>query len=245
MLKIILDYKSQLRLNWPKKATDVLALGQAYVAKEGSLAAGEQLVLPSLAQVTTQVTALQTAITAFSTAKVGKVVASEDRQQALREARPLMEQARDMLKVYYSNNLRQLGEWGFETRQREEDISVLLPYGDNELATVLNAYVTREQSLLETDRLPRPDLNQMIALNNIIQGQGETSRTQFAHRQAYREERDRVAAQLLLTLQVALVNLVYLNGGMLDNKFEEWGYPIVAINQTKPVAGGEKAVTSS
>jgi len=224
--RFTLDPDSPLSYRLPEKIGGILALGRAYIAREQRQPQAQQVVQPPLERVQGLVAALDAAARAFNRARAARNVASQQRQQARDEARPLLIEARDWLALLHRDNLYRLGQWGFETRQSRDKITTRLPYKPADLAANLQAYVAKEQSLPEAERLTRPPLARMAALNDRIQSTEETVRLQQAEREAQRQERDRIAKELLDALRMGLIGLIYQNEGRMDSRFQEWGYDI-------------------
>ena len=242
MLMIKLDAKSDLEVRWPSTPSDIIALGQAYVAHENALDSEERVTMPSLTLVQQTLAQTQAAQAAAVGGEADRAASAEAYRNTLETLRPLLDVAILQLKVSHANNLAELEHWGLETKGGARRVTVIKPRTPQAWADFATAYVTKEQSLSEAERVANPSFAQMSALVTTLQQNAATRQSARNQRTIGVRERANVGARLLDILQVAAgVLLVTRYAGEMSEELVQWGYAIVTrsrrttdTNETPP-----------
>jgi len=116
------DYKTtigqdgKINVRQPSTPKDILAFMPKYVAKETTLAVGEQISTPSLAEMTAHNTAIQAAVTARDAAQAQREAAIDTRGREARKLLYLYQLACGMRVMLTYNGLitNDLENWGFQ-----------------------------------------------------------------------------------------------------------------------------------
>ena len=127
MLSIRLDPTSSLSVRWPESYRAIVALGEAYVAYEGSLPAEAQLKDIPVTAVQTALTEAKAAIAAARSGEQGRASAGELVQQTYAALQPLIDKAYLQLKLNHFDHLSQLEEWGLDTVMDQNGVRVRKP----------------------------------------------------------------------------------------------------------------------
>lgn len=235
MLAIRVDDKGDLEVRWPAKDEQVIALGEAYIARETSLSADQRLSEPELGQVQTALDNTKEAVGMAGSGEVERATAAEAYRQAMEEARPLLELALLRLKSQYAANLAQLEAWGLQTKSGARGVTVLKPDHTKGWAAFLLAYVEREQNLPAEARIADPSLDQMAALAEAVRQNQEQRLNGRTQREIGVKTRSEAVQQLLDLLQLAAVVLVVTRyNRRVMNDLQQWGYEVTARTASRP-----------
>ena len=234
MFTVRLDTKGEFEVRWPSTDSEVITLGELYVAYESSQPVEQQLPSPALASVQAALAQAQTAMQAATSGEMARAAASELYHQGMTTARPLLELIINRLKGKYAEHLAQLELWGLNTKQGSRGVSVTKPKNENEWADFLLAYVAREQSLDSDARVINPALEQMSALATTVQANREGRRSNQTQREISIQARVEAVTKLLGLLQAAaLVLLTTRFESKVKTDLQAWGYDI-ALRVTTP-----------
>jgi hypothetical protein len=228
MLMLRLDVKSDLEVRWPLTDSEIITLGQAYVARESALASDERVATPSLSLIQQTLAQTQAAATAATSGEAERAASAEAYRSALEELRPLLEIAIVKLKAAHVRNLAELEQWGLQTKSGARGITVSKPSSAQPWADFAAAYVAKEQSQPEADRITDPPFAQVSALSETVQQNAATRQSARNQRTIGVRARASVGAQLLDMLQVAAgVLLVTRYHGAMSEELVQWGYAVV------------------
>ena len=224
-----MDVAGDLEVRWPKKDRAIIALGEAYVARENGRPVAQRLREPELSLVQAALTQAQEAVGTAGGGEAARATAAEVYRQAMAEARPLLELALLRLKSQYAANLAQLQEWGLRTKAGARNVVVLKPGDHQQWASFLLAYVAREQGLPEAQRIADPPLAKLTALATTVRQSQETRAGGRTRREMGVQARAAATARLLELLQAAAVVLVVTRYDQrVTNDLQQWGYEVVA-----------------
>ena len=229
MLTVILDPTSSLSVRWPKSPRTIVALGEAYVAYEGSLAPEAQLKDVPLTAVQTALDEARAAVSAARSGEQGRASAGELVQQTFATLGPLLDKAFIQLKARHFDHLALLEQWGLDTVVSRGKVQVRKPSkNQQQQLAFLQAYVAKEASLPPAEQISDPPLATMQAHLNAIQT-GLAERTSGRdQREVNVEVRNTAVAQLLTLLKVAAaVRVMATHNGMLTNELQLWGFQVV------------------
>ena len=228
MVIIKLDANGDYQVAWDPNDASVIALGKAYLAKEGTLLAAERLKAPTLDEIQA---ALQLAIIGLEASTTGEQQRAEAATRfhnIMNEATPLLSVIIDRLKGKYATDLGTLKRWGLETKiGTRGKVSVAKPKTEAKWADFMGAYVRRETELPEAERIQDPPLARLTALSSQAEANREARRVGSIQRQTGTQTRSTGAAPLLDLLQVACGLLVVTRfGGVVTENLSEWGYKV-------------------
>ena len=230
MLTIVLDPTSSLSVRWPKSHRTIVALGEAYVAHEGSLAPEAQLKDVPLTVIQTALDEAKAAMSAALSGEQGRASAGELVQQTFTALEPLLEKAFIQLKAKHFDHLALLEQWGLDTAVSRGKVQVRKPSkNQQQQLAFLQAYVAKEASLPPEEQLSDPPLATMQAhLANL--------QTNLAERTSGRDQREvnvevrntAVARLLTLLKTAAMIRVMATFNGVLTNELQLWGFQVVA-----------------
>lgn len=112
MVALRFDSTGSLALRWPSNYRAVVALGEAYIAYEGSLPPEAQLQDIPLALIEAALVEAKAAIAAAQKGEQTRASAGEVVQQTHEAIKPLLDQAIMQLKAQHFNQLAVLERWG-------------------------------------------------------------------------------------------------------------------------------------
>lgn len=227
MLTLKLDTTSSLAVRWPASYRAVVALGEAYIAYEGSLAPEAQLHDIPLTAVQTALTEAKAAIASAQRGEQGRASAVEVVQQTYDALKPLLDKAFLQLKVKYFDHLAQLEQWGLDTVMSRGKVQVRKPKTRRQQLDFLQAYVAQEASLPPAAQISDPPLATMQAHLVTIQT-GLTERTSGQdQREVHVEARNTAVSKLLDLLKVvAAVRVAGTFDGTITNELQLWGFQV-------------------
>ena len=228
MLTLKLDPSSSFAVRWPSSYRSAVALAEAYVTYESSLAPAEQLQDVPLSAIQAALADAQTAIHAARSGERGRASAGEIVQQTYEALKPLIDKAIAQLKAKHFDHLALLEEWGLDTVVRQGKVQVRKPASQSQRLEFVEAYIAREASLPPEEQISDPPLATMQAHLSTIQ-------TSMAQRTSGRDQREMnvqvrntAVARLLDLLKVAAaIRVAMLHGGLVTNDLQPWGFQVV------------------
>jgi len=226
------DTQGNLRLVWPKKYSEVMAMAQAFVTYESGLPAQERLAAPSLGVIQGALDNTAAAVQAVQGGELDRATASTRYHQTMEQTHPLLDIALLLLQVAHTDNLAELKAWGLEVRGNEH---VYKPTGEKGWAKFLLSYVEQESSLPEAERLVAPPLAQIAALAEALRQSMEQRQSGLNRREKGVKDRAAAAAHLRRLLQAAAAVLIATRyDGRVVNDLQQWGYQVVAKKAQAP-----------
>ncbi len=229
MLSVRLDPTGLLSVRWPRSYRAIVALGEAYVAYEGSLPAEAQLQDIPVTAVQTALTAAQAAIAAARSGEQGRASAGELVQQTYAALQPLIDKVYLQLKLNHFDHLSQLEEWGLDTVMNRDKVQVRKPASQRQRLDFLQAYVAKEASLPPEEQISDPPLATMQAHLATLQTSLTERTSGRDRREMHVEERDTAVANLLHWLKLAaMVRVGVTFGGVLKSELQLWGFPVTS-----------------
>ena len=245
MLSLRLDPTSSLSVRWPESYRAIVALGEAYIAYEGSLAPEAQLKDVSLTAVQTALTAAKAAIAAARSGEQGRASAGELVQQTHTALKPLIDKAFIQLKARYFDQLALLEQWGLDTVMNQGKVRVRKPSSQRLRLEFLQVYVAKETSLPPEEQISDPPLATMQAHLATLQASLTERTSGRDQREVHVEVRNTAVTQLHNLLKIAAaVRVAITNGGVLTNDLQLWGYPVTGrvpngngSREAEPVVG--------
>ena len=141
MVALRFDSTGSLALRWPSTYRAVVALGEAYIAYEGSLSPEAQLKDISLMMIEAALAEAKAAIAAAQKGEQTRASAGEVVQQAHQAIKPLLDRAIMQLKAQHFNHLAALEQWGLNTVMNQGKVQVRKPRTQRQWWELLQAYV--------------------------------------------------------------------------------------------------------
>lgn len=228
MIAIKIDFAGGYNLVWPRATGEILALAEAYVAKETSLPAGQRLAAPSLALVQNALTEAKTPAESAIQAERDRLEAAETYRQTLVEINQLLDMLLIRLKNQYFNNLGQLAHWGLEVVNGKKGATVRKPKGDKAVMAFLQTYVAKESSLPAEQQIKDPALTAVSDLLNRLTSSQAAKQSGRNTREAGVQTRSVKVQELLDILQTAgLVLVVTQFKGVVTNDLQAWGFKVI------------------
>lgn len=227
MVALRFDSMGSLTLRWPSGYRAVVALGEAYIAHEGSLPPEAQLQDIPLAMIAAALAEAKTAIAAAQKGEQTRASAGEVVQQTHEAIKPLLDRAIMQLKAQHFNQLAVLERWGLHTVMRQGKVLVRKPRTRRQWWELLQAYVEQEASLPPAEQISNPPLAVMQVHWQTLQT-GLTQRTGGRdQREMHVEARNTAVARLLDLLKAAaVIRLVADFNGVLTNELQLWGFEV-------------------
>lgn len=228
MITVKIDYLSPYTLVWPKTDQEILALAEAYLARENSLPAGQRLAAPSLAMVQNALASAKTPAESATQAERERLEAAETYRQTMLEVNQLLDVLLIRLKNQYFNNLGQLAHWGLEVVNGKKGAMVRKPVGDKKIIAFLQAYVAKESSLPAEQQLQDPTLATMSNLLTRVTTSQAARQSGRNKREAGVQNRSAKVQELLDILQTAgLVLVVTQFKSQVTNDLQAWGFKVI------------------
>lgn len=239
MLSVRFDVNGDYKVRWGTRPYQIIANGVAYVAKESSVAVGQQIAAPTLASVQAALAAAQAEHSAALNGEAIRATAAEEYRQTMATAKNKLKVALLRLKNKYITNLAQLEAWGVETVVGSDGIRVRQPRTETEWVNLLKAYVAKEGSLTAPEQITDPTLAEMTDLNDTVQETLATRKAGKDQRETAVQTRSENAEHLNRLLQAAAVVLVATRyNGRITNDLQQWGYDVV--EDVAPAKNGDE-----
>lgn len=241
MIVVKVDNDGVYLIRWPKRPQDILQLGAAYVAYEESLPANKQILTPALGVMQTALAAAQAEQALAGSGEAARAIAAETYRQTFAVAKTKLNQALLQLKAKYAVNQAQLENWGLDTVNGANGISVRKPRSDKEWVGFLDKYVTQETNLDAAARLTDPPLAEMTTLNSTLKAADAARQAGRNQREIAVQTRSARIEELLDLLQLAALAIVVTQEGrVVTSKLQSWGYEVVQ-RTSSPAPNGEPA----
>ena len=222
----------------PASDPTLLTLAAAYITKESTLPADQQVKEPSLATIQ----ALYAQASAGQTSQVGgetsRAQAAEDHRQAIEAAKPKMRDAIKALEVKCSENLAATEAWGLHTRVSGNKVQVLRPKTNTEWEALIVKYVAQEATLPQGDRITKPSFADMEALAKTLTTSRETRDKSTSTRRQGVQTRNTPLTELQDLLQVAAAVLMSRKNCKVTVDLEAWGFKTKARAGVAATAAG-------
>ncbi|MCA9902073.1 MAG: hypothetical protein H6654_01740 [Ardenticatenaceae bacterium] len=227
MVALRFDSMGSFALRWPSSYRAVVALGEAYVAYEGSLPPEAQLQDISLTMIEAALAEAKAAVVAAQKGERARASAGEVVQQTHQAIKPLLDRAIMQLKAQHFNHLAALEQWGLNTVMRQGKVLVRKPRTRRQWWELLQMYVAQEASLPPAEQISNPPLAVMQAHLQTLQ-MGLIERTGGRdQREMHVEARNTAVARLLDLLKAAaVIRLVADFNGVLTNELQLWGFQV-------------------
>lgn len=227
MLSLRLDPTSSLSVRWPRSYHAIVALGEAYVAYEGSLPPEAQLQDISLTAVQTAIAEAKTAIAAARSGEQGRASAGELVQQTHEALKPLLDKAFLQLKIKHFDHMALLEQWGLDTVMNRDKVQVRKPSSQRQRLEFLQAYVAKEASLPPEEQISDPPLATMQAHLVTLQSSLTERTSGQDQREVHVAVRNTAVAQLHNLLKIAAaVRVAITSDGVLTNELQLWGFVV-------------------
>lgn len=229
MTSISIRSSDDLKMDWPHVDDKIIKLAQAFLSYEASLPDAERMNAASTAVMQSLLTEAESMAAEVSRHKFERGVAATDYSQQLEMARDKLEQIIQQLKTRYWNNLSWLEGWGLRTKtNRWDKITVRQPRSDLAWDAFLNAYVTRESSLPEAERISNPSLAEMTALRDTVAASYAAREASTQARKESVERRNQVVERLNQLLRACAAILITTHfDGRLTRQLGRWGFTLV------------------
>jgi hypothetical protein len=229
MLRATIDPNGKLVVVTPEKDADIIALGAAYVARELALATSERLLLPELALVQRVLAAAQASAQSATTNETQRAVSATDYAAALKEAKPLLDDALKQLKGQHSKNPAYLRNYTLETKVGARgDVQVARPTNEKGWVKFLAGYAAQQTALPEADRIVDPPLSRLVELNRIVTESLALRTSGSTQRQIGVKNRSAAVTQLLDLLQLAAFALcVTRYNSCVVEDLGLWGFKVI------------------
>ena len=241
-MRVVFDSQSSLQVRFPLDDALIIALAEAYLAHEQTLPAAEQVLTPTPALVTAALARDKTAWETAVKSEDERFQASVQFDQALAEAKPLLDQAIVHLKSKYIASLEMLRNWGLEVTKGQRGLSVRKPKGDKGWEQFLLAYTAQENSLPAAQRLSQVPLAQLTTLASTAEATRNGRLLARAKREGNILTRTSEAERLLDLLKVCgLVIMVSKYEGKIHSDLQLWGFDVAAADSQPggaPSGGG-------
>jgi hypothetical protein len=233
MLQVRFDANSPYNVRFPKaeRRAAVLALAQAFLAKEQTLPPAEQS--PYVSMVEQLVTEATGASGGQSAGEAQRTQASEAAKQLDAQARQLTTQIINLFKAHFAGNLAQAMDWGVDYKQTTGNL--VTPGNRAARLAFLDTYIAKELSRPEAERFPVPALATVTQVRDDLKTNlngrfaGQTQREVNAALSASLSQR------LLDTLQAAAVHLLaFTFNFQISSALQEWGYEVLTPTPVAP-----------
>lgn len=242
MVVVKLDALGSKQVRFPRTDPKVLALGEAYVAKESALPAAERVQTPSLALVQAKLNTAKFGATTAVTGEDSRFKAAAQYKRDLTEAQGLLNQAVLHLKSKTAAKPEAARDWGLDVVSNSRGLSIRKPTTLGGWETFLMAYTAKENSLPPAERLPAPDLARLTALANSVAATKAAKLEGRAKRETGVQGRSTAVQDLLDVLQVCcLVLVITRHNGQVNNELQLWGFDVAAAGSQPdgaPSGGG-------
>ncbi|HEY4724073.1 MAG TPA: hypothetical protein VII92_19620, partial [Anaerolineae bacterium] len=165
-LTIKVGISGDLQVDLPITAAGGITLGEHYVAHEESLPDEQRLKAPSLDDVKAALARAKFGHQQAQSQEMKRAESAGAYHVVMTEAKPLLKEAAEQLEWKYRANPAILEQWGLPTKIGARGKALIVrPKIEPQFAKFLTAYVAREQSLPEADRLTTPSLDRLAALS--------------------------------------------------------------------------------
>ena len=236
------DHYGRLVAVFPKTDIGIIALGDTFVAHEASLPVGQRLREPNPAQIQDLLTEAKQAAGLAVTNENLRAVSAGDYNAAIAEAKDLMADALAEISHKHRKNPAKLQEWGVDTRVGSRKILIIKPNTDIAWGDFTHAYIAKEQSLPENERVSDPSLSRLIQLDQIIQSSRLLRSAGENERGINIKNRATASARLLELLQLAgaILCLTRFDGSVAE-ELTRWGFKVVGKSAAPAASAAEEA----
>lgn len=229
MLALKFDATGKLVIDFGLTDAEIISLGNAFIEQETRQLPAQQLKAPDLMLIRA---ARDEALSAAEQAQTNenlRAVSTAAFDNALTAAKVDLKEAIIELKHKHRKNRAILRDWGLVTVEGVDvNVRVKTPTSDRGWADLIHAYVIKEQSLPEAERLVEPSLARLIDLDAIIQTNLAQRATGTTERGIGVKGRLKAVTRLLDLLQAAAVVLVVTRyDGCVSEELTRWGYKVL------------------
>ena len=230
MITVQLDHNGPLKVRWPTKDDEIIALGDAWVVYEASRSTASQWKDITLPLIQTKLSAAKAARASAQSGEADRTLSSGDYRAMLTTIKNNLDRALTFLKFKHADNLLQLEKWGWNVRQTARGLSVRMPTKDAEVLLLLETYIAYESTLGAGQQVADPSLATMQALLVDAQDMAQNRRSSRVQRSSNVQVRSLAASELLDLLQGAALVISLLEfEGKVDPNLANWGYTLLAV----------------
>ena len=221
MLLVKFDSKGKNKIKWPGIDIAIIETARELITAESELADSECFPKRNLLKNTLK--NAEEALGLVSIEDSGTVIDEEDAFNISKDFARVIVAG---LTYFHNHELSKLEEWGVIVVNDKPQT----PINKRDIAVMLEKYVEKEESLQQSDRLPSPPLEQVIAVKKALLSAQE-KRDQKKEKPKGRPEE---VSQLLDLLQLAVSFHVVCNfDGVVDERLEKLGFEIVETAEKK------------
>ncbi|MCB0197559.1 MAG: hypothetical protein KDJ65_36775 [Anaerolineae bacterium] len=173
-----------------------------------------------------------------SEAEHQRTVAAEDIQELDAHVRRLVRHIHRVVAALMFSTPAQTTRWGFRYKQKTGNI--LLPETRQQHLSLLERYITYEQSLPAAEQLPQPSLAEVMAVYEALQEQLRNRRIGKSRRKRAVAAGRPIIEAMHFYLQTAVSHLLTFQfKGTVTPDLREWGYDVkLSSSQRRPNAAG-------
>jgi hypothetical protein len=238
MYQLRLDVKGRQQIDFDLDPAGLIALGCAVIAAEENLPPEKRF--PALQALKDRVAAAEAAFKMFESGRADVSAVSPDATKAFAILQEVLRDAVNGLTYFYRTQLPTLELWGFSVVETSGGWRTRMPRKQDDILKTLKKFEEKERSLPETQRLPKPTVDQTDAAIKAV----ETVLEQRSAASTQREQgvllRSSASAGLLQLLQLcAHYHIVMDFDGVVDARLQSLGFTVVAVPQK--VAAQKKA----
>ena len=226
MLTVRLDVNSSYSVRWPssRRSPEIIKLGQAFVAFDGSLPLDEQSpFLPDLTELLGQALPVTTGRISSETERT---IAAERVKRLEDQAHEIAQQVKAVFGVVFAKTPEEGERWGLMINQATRNI--LLPRNREEKMLFLDTYVTAEEKRAQEERFSSIDFDEVRRVRDELKANLDIRKMGRIKRVAGTAQRNMLAEPILFRLQMAAA---YLLARRFDYKLTpelgKWGFKVV------------------
>ncbi len=221
MLLVKFDSKGKNKIKWPGIDIAIIETARELITAESELPDSECFPKRNLLKNTLK--NAEEALGLVSIEDSGTVIDEEDAFNISKDFARVIVAG---LTYFHNHELSKLEKWGVVVVNDKPQT----PINKRDIAVMLEKYVEKEESLQQSDRLPSPPLEQVIAVKKALLSAQE-KRDQKKEKPKGRPEE---VSQLLDLLQLAVSFHVVCNfDGVVDERLEKLGFEIVETAEKK------------
>ena len=231
MLRFEVDSKGRYLVRWPSNDEKTLQLGKAFVAYEETLPAAQQS--PFLSLIRSTLDTATGGAGAATTGETTRAISAETLRQARDDARALLQQAIDALKLAYAENLATLETYGLKTVLLSGKVQVYKPTTQLGWDNFLLAYVEKQRSLSASEQLQKPSLALLEPLAETVSSARKSRDEARTQREMGVSSRGSAASRLHDLLELAAATLVMTRFDFqVSRDLGLWGYDVREARNT-------------
>jgi len=221
MLLIKIGTKGNNKIKWPGIDIAIIETARKLIAAEAELSDSECFPKQNFLK-----KCLKNAEASLGLVSIGKGGDIIDEEDAFNISKDFARVIVAGLTYFHNHELSKLYEWGIIIVNDKPQT----PINKKDIAKMLTKYIEKEESLQQSDRLPSPPIDQVIAVSKALTSAQE-KREQKKEKPKGRPDE---VAKLLDLLQMAVAFHVICNfDGVIDDRLEKFGFEVVESNIKK------------